>query len=223
MLCNLLSNMVAVTSLEDIVGAVTWSVAVQALTRLQQLSVLQGRFYVAGGLVPWLITNRDSGRMHSDIDVVVAQPDMPLFRYEMQRHSYYNSATDARCVWPQLRHDYGFDVVIDGVTVNIAPFESVPAGIVQRNATYTGIGDSAAYVSLLIPRLTVSEYVTHSRWYDLSLLGHYPLALVYATKRITKRPKDVHDCIELDRLGLHPDDILRYSDALQHMQLFADG
>jgi hypothetical protein len=201
---------------------VSWSAAVNVIGLLQHLPALQGRFYVAGGLVPWLIAYRDSGRLHGDIDLVVARPDMLLFRNAMQRCGYYNPATDSQCVWPHLGNDHGFDVVIDGVMVNIAPFEVESSGIVQRNATYAATGDANSHVALLIPSLSWSDYVTHTRWHDRSLLGHYPLALVYATKCITQRPKDAHDCAELDRLGVSADDIARYRDALQHMQFITD-
>lgn len=198
---------------------VSWSSAASVIGLLQQIPTLQSRFYVAGGLVPWLIAQCDSGRMHSDIDLVVAQHDMPLFRDEMQRRLCYNPATDSQSIWSHLDHDYGFDVILDGVYINIAPFESLSSGIVQRNATYSLQGDQSSYVELTIPKLSLADYVTHTRWCDQLRLGHYPLALVYATKRITQRPKDQLDCDQMDRLGVEPAHIMRYSHVLQQMSI----
>lgn len=202
---------------------VSYATAVNVIAQLHDITALQGRFYVAGGMVPWLIAARDSGRMHGDIDLVVAQSDMTYFRHEMYRRGYYNPATDAHVIWPEVLADYGFDVMIDGVTVNIAPFEIVSDGVVQRNASYADAGAHHTAVTLYIPSITRAEYVTHTRWRHDALLGHYPLALVYATKQITNRAKDQHDCRELDRLGACKAEVATYRDVLHQMQLRVDA
>lgn len=197
--------------------------AMNVIAQLQSIAALEGRFYVAGGLVPWLIAGRDSARMHGDVDLVVSRHDMPIFRQIMYQQGYYNPNADAQVVWPHIGTDYGIDVLIDDVMVNIAPFEVVPDGIVQRNASYAHSGGVAAPVTLFIPDLKQSEYVTHTLWRNESLLGHYPLALVYATKQITNRPKDHIDCRELDRLGVCESDVLYYLHVLQRIQLNRDA
>lgn len=37
---------------------------------------LKGRIFLAGGLVPWVISSEDSNRLHSDIDFVVPLSEM---------------------------------------------------------------------------------------------------------------------------------------------------
>lgn len=202
---------------------VCYATAANVIAQLHGINALQSRFYIAGGMVPWLISDRDSCRMHGDIDLVVAQEDMMCFRQEMRRCGYYNPTTDAQAIWPHIQADYGFDVIIDGVTVNIAPFEIVSDGIIQRNASYVDLGSQHTAVTLHILTLTRAEYVTHTRWLNNALLGHYPLELVYATKLITNRAKDTHDCLELDRLGVCKTQVARYRDALQHMQMCIDS
>ncbi|MFZ9857998.1 MAG: hypothetical protein ACO3F2_06655 [Roseiflexaceae bacterium] len=196
----------------------TWKSCVHVITRFQQIPTIQHRFYVAGGLVPWLVGNRDSGRLHGDIDIVVANQDMHHFRKVMQHIGCYNPATDSQVVWSNKAHDYGFDVTVDDVTVNIAPFEHDTRGIIQRNATYSEFRGVHHPVTLLIPELELDEYVMHSLWYNQLPLGHYPLALVYATKQITKRDKDRHDCAEIERLGVSFVDVARYLQILQRME-----
>lgn len=201
---------------------VCYATAVNAIDQLHNATALQGRFYVAGGMVPWLFADRDSCRMHGDIDLVVAQHDMMRFRHEMRRCGYYNPDTDARVLWPHTGADHGFDVVINGVTVNIAPFEIMPDGIIQRNATYIPTETHHVAMTIYLPTLSLTEYVTHTPWRNDALLGHYPYALVYATKLITQRAKDQHDCRELDRLGVCKIQVERYQHVLQQMQINVD-
>lgn len=195
---------------------------VNVIARLQGNSALQSRFYVAGGMVPWLLAGRDSKRLHGDLDLVVERQDMSVFRGEMQRIGCYDADTDAQCIWPDSCVDYGFDCILDNVSINIAPFQIVNDGIVQRNATYARLDHRCTAFSVRIPMLSRTAYVTHSPWHNGTLLGHYPTALVYATKRITNRPKDQYDCRELERNGINQVEVLRYQEVLQHMHITQD-
>lgn len=41
---------------------------------------LAGRAFLQGGLAPWIVSGRDSGRLHGDVDVSVRLDDMPAVR-----------------------------------------------------------------------------------------------------------------------------------------------
>lgn len=41
---------------------------------------LAGRTFLQGGLVPWIVSGRDSGRLHGDVDVSVRLDDVPAVR-----------------------------------------------------------------------------------------------------------------------------------------------
>ena len=41
---------------------------------------LAGSVFLMGGLVPWVVSGRDSGRLHGDVDFSVRAGDMPVVR-----------------------------------------------------------------------------------------------------------------------------------------------
>ena len=41
---------------------------------------VKDKIYVAGGIVPWILSGNDSGRKHGDIDIVVEKDDMGTVR-----------------------------------------------------------------------------------------------------------------------------------------------
>lgn len=52
------------------------AVALRVLTA----PALAGRVFLEGGLVSWVVSGRDSGRLHGDVDVTVRLGDMPVVR-----------------------------------------------------------------------------------------------------------------------------------------------
>ncbi len=131
---------------------------------LQHSSVLSGRYCIAGGAVPWLLADRDSNRLHSYIDIVVHASTIELVSSLMQKIGYYDVQTDAGVSARSYRDYYGFEVMLAAVSLNIAPFECVTAGIVQRNATYSRLRSVDVRLSVMIPDLLCSEYVIQTQW-----------------------------------------------------------
>ena len=41
------------------------------IVKMSAIPSLSGKFFVAGGTVPYLLSGRDSGRCHGDIDILV--------------------------------------------------------------------------------------------------------------------------------------------------------
>lgn len=70
-----------------------------------------------------------------------------------------------------------------------------------------------------MPALTATEYVVQRPRHAGTLLAHFPLALVKATKRIMNRPKDVLDIAEIDRLGVEADRVACYQQRLAQMEI----
>lgn len=50
---------------------------------------LNGIVYLSGGLVPWLLTGADSGRLHGDVDVTMELADLDRVRAWAQRNGFW--------------------------------------------------------------------------------------------------------------------------------------
>lgn len=61
-------------------GGVACAQAKAAALRVLGEESLAGKIFLMGGLVPWVVSGRDSGRLHSDVDLAVRAEDMPAVR-----------------------------------------------------------------------------------------------------------------------------------------------
>lgn len=61
-------------------GGVACAQAKTAALRVLGEESLAGKIFLMGGLVPWVVSGRDSGRLHSDVDLAVRAEDMPAVR-----------------------------------------------------------------------------------------------------------------------------------------------
>ena len=183
-------------------------------------TTIQADVVIAGGVVPWLISGCDAGRTHSDLDVVVPMAAMPRMRRFLKQHGWYVAACDSLTLPQNKReHDFGVIATATGVAVNVAPYEVTPNGIAQYNCTFAASGDSDAMLTVTLPQLRQSQYCEYHQLTTGELLGHYPLALVKATKLITNRPKDHHDIAEIDRIGVEADQVAWYAQILAQMHI----
>lgn len=79
------------------------------------------KVYISGGVAPYLLLNQDSGRLHDDIDTIVAMKDMANLRRIFKKAGLYNSNWDSK-TFAKDGTDYGFEVMINGVPIGIYPF-----------------------------------------------------------------------------------------------------
>lgn len=52
---------------------------------LNQHDFLKNKIVIVGGTVPYLVSQRESNREHSDIDIIVRQEDMSFVREYLKR------------------------------------------------------------------------------------------------------------------------------------------
>jgi hypothetical protein len=197
---------------------VTTATIRELVMQLMANSTHTGQWAVAGGTVPWLISGRDAGRFHSDLDLVAPASAMPAIRNWLRASGNYSPCLDS-WVDGHASVDYGLYAIVAGVLVNIAPFVESSTVLYQYNCSFAALGDADACVQVTMPALTVAEYVVHRPWHTGTLLSHFPLALVKATKRISNRPKDVLDIAEIDRLGVDADRVDFYQQCLAKMEI----
>lgn len=72
-----------------------------------------------GGATPYLICNKESGRDHSDIDVLVDEEYMDLVRELLRANNLYNPERDSLNL--NLGEDYGVKCFINGIYVEFEP------------------------------------------------------------------------------------------------------
>ena len=96
------------------------------IVRMSAIPSLQGKFFVAGGTVPYILSGRDSGRFHGDIDILVRKEDMPVIREFLIRSGLYQPENDSLNLEGKKDDiDYGVSVVKDGFPIEFYPFEEV--------------------------------------------------------------------------------------------------
>ena len=62
------------------VGGATCAHAKAVALRVLGEELLAGKVFLMGGLVPWIVSGQDSGRLYSDVDLAVRAKDMPAVR-----------------------------------------------------------------------------------------------------------------------------------------------
>lgn len=192
----------------------------QLVRRLMDEPLLRGKIYVAGGIVPWLLSGRDSGRTHGDVDLVVNVEQMDAVRDFLKRGGYYREEMDSRFLpCNRARLDHGMEALIDGIPVNFAPFEREGDGLVQRNFALKAIAGSDALLSAVIRGISVDDYVTTCSLPDGGQIGAYTLEVVRAAKERSDREKDRADLREVGRIGVDRARYERVKAPIQNMEI----
>ena len=75
---------------------VSCAAAKAAALRVLRVPELAGKMFLEGGLVPWVLGGRESGRPHGDIDFSVRLEDMPVVRAWLAREGRYDRDLDSR-------------------------------------------------------------------------------------------------------------------------------
>lgn len=187
--------------------------------QLMSMDALKGKIYVAGGIVPYLYTGRDSGRMHSDIDIVAASADMPVIRYYLKSAGLYKSDYDSlEFAYNTERIDYGIEAFIQNIPVSFAPFDVQGNDIIQRNFSKLELAGFDALMTVTMRGIAVDDYIT---FHDIEGLrvGTYTLEMVQCTKETTDREKDIRDIREIEKYGTDQERYLRIKPVVQAMTL----
>lgn len=181
---------------------------------------LQGKIWVAGGIVPWLLSGADSGRLHGDLDVVVQMEHMPFIRAYLQEKGYYRAALDSQnLAFNKARQDYGVEAVIQTVPVSFGPFEVCGTGIMQRNFALERFGGFDALFTAVMEGIVPADYITHYTLKNGLRIGAYTLEAVRAAKENTGREKDLQDLREIERIGFDQARYERVKPSMQTMRV----
>lgn len=189
------------TSVENATG-VSCAQAKAAALRVMRAPELAGKVFLEGGLVPWILSGEDSGRLHGDIDFSVRRADMPDVRAWLEREGLYDPSLDSCCIPCNAEgEEYGAHAYIDGVLASFCPFFFRDGTLVQRNAEQAAFAGYDALLEATIPSLDEADFVETRELSDGTRVGVATLEACRAAKAASDRPKDLADIAELDRLG----------------------
>lgn len=169
------------------------------ILRLNQVDSIKDKIVVAGGTVPYLISKVESVRVHSDIDIIVEQKNMSFVR-EYLKQEQLTILDSLNLSYNKLCIDYGIDAVIEGITVNFAPYEVTGDIMIQRNFPTKQSSGMDALVTATMKNIDVNNVFT-----EVSISGitihTYSLEMVKIMKEKSKKKKDTVDIKVIDDFG----------------------
>ena len=171
------------------------------ILKLNLEKILKGKLYIVGGTVPYLVSNTISDREHSDIDIIVAANNMSDVREYLKKNNLYVKDLDSMMFdYNKNKIDYGIDCVIDGITINFAPFEIFDNTMVQKNFLRKQSNGINALVTVTLENVKIEDCTT-TIIVDKTKIKTYNLEMVRIMKEKSNKPKDVVDIKVIDEYG----------------------
>ena len=214
----------------------------EVLIKILSIEELREKLIISGGIVPWIITDTDSGRLHGDIDIICKQEDMQFVRDKLKEYGLYNELMDSMYYDHKDGLDYGVDTNISGVPVGFYPYEVKTVKkidengqfvdtdmIIQRSFTppfvegkLSGSREDKPELKVKnMPNLLESDYYSEAS-IDGIPFKHTSLELLKARKqKIAKETyrngKDLKDIEQIDKIGTDPEKQARIDEAMKIM------
>ena len=173
----------------------------EIILKLNSNKLLKEKLYIVGGTDPYLISNTISNREHSDIDVIVEEKNMNTIRQYLQSNNLYDKKLDSLTFeYNKDKVDYGIDCIIDGITINFAPFEVIDDIMLQRNFLSKQSSGVNALVTVTIGDVKIEECST-TVIIDQVEIKTYNLEMIKIMKEKSNKPKDEIDIKVIDKYG----------------------
>lgn len=173
----------------------------EIILKLNSNKLLKEKLYIVGGTVPYIISNTISNREHSDIDVIVEEKNMNTIRQYLQSNNLYDKKLDSLTFeYNKDKVDYGIDCIIDGITINFAPFEVIDDIMLQRNFLSKQSSGVNALVTVTIGDVKIEECST-TVIIDQVEIKTYNLEMIKIMKEKSNKPKDKIDIKVIDKYG----------------------
>lgn len=173
----------------------------EIILKLNSNKELREKLYIVGGTVPYLISNTISGREHSDIDIIAEEKDMDTIRLYLRSNNLYAKELDSKTFsYNKDKIDYGIDCIIDGITVNFAPFVILDNGIEQRNFLNIRSSGINALVTVIMENIKLEDCIVNFSINQVHLKT-YSLEMIKIMKENSNKPKDKIDIKLIDEFG----------------------
>jgi len=181
-----------------------YDVIVSVYNKIEKMNKTKIKLYLTGGIVPYILLGESSNRKHSNLDLLCNKDDIRMIREVFRKNDLYEPKRDS-LTYTINNIDYGFQVVIDKVKVNILVFEEKDNGIVEYSFDcHRRIGKikniNAKLSEYIIPYVSSNnkKYMTLS------------LELLIANKLLLNREKDKIDVEKIKECnGISEDKIKR--------------
>ena len=150
-----------------------------------------------GGIVPYLLLDEDSGRLHDDIDTICKLEDVEKLREIFRTEGFYIPEWDSKN-YSKDGSDYGFETIIDGVPFGIYPFKYEDEYITQ----YSFDPYNKLCKTKVISMEQLSDYIYTYESRDGKMYNTMSLEYIKLTKDNIKRPKDIIDLEKISEYGI---------------------
>lgn len=197
---------------------------VEVLQIMMKHDRLRNKVFVSGGIVPWLVSGRDSNRSHGDIDLIVSQENMSIIREILKEYNLYNQELDSLTYEQDGKlQDYGVDTYIRGIPVGFYPYERTKDGtLIQRSFSPNEINGKKDLKVKEIPDVMIEDYFTKTILPNGLSIGISTLEFVRATKEKANRQKDAYDIAEIDKIGINKSRYERVKSSINMMKSTLD-
>lgn len=149
-----------------------------------------------------MISGRDSGRVHGDVDFTVHMCDMDAVRTWLKAKECYDPGLDSMCLpCNSGGADFGVHACLEGALVSFCPFYFKDGTLYQRNAVSERFEGFDALFEATVDGFAEEDYIEVRRLPDGSSMGIVTLEACRAAKMASGRLKDVGDIAEIDRIG----------------------
>ena len=165
----------------------TFSDLMNTYNKIEKMNKTKVKLYLAGGVVPYALLDLKDARKFYDLNLLCKKEDMRMIREVFRNNDIYDPKKDS-LTYAINNIDYGFEIEVDKVKVNISVFEEKDNGIVEYYFnSRTKIGR--------IKRINVklSEYIVPYVSSNNKKYLTKSLELIVADKLLLNRSKDKID------------------------------
>lgn len=180
-----------------------YDIIVDVYNKIVKMNKTKAKLYLTGGIVPYILLNENSNRKHLNLDLLCSKDDIRMIREVFRKNDLYEPKRDS-LTYTINNIDYGFQVVIDKVKVNILVFEEKDNGIVEYSFDcHRRIGR----IKNINARL--NEYIVPYVSSDNKKYMTLSLELLIANKLLLNRDKDKIDIEKIKECNGISDDKIK--------------
>ena len=180
-----------------------YDIIISVYNKIEKMNKTRAKLYLTGGIVPYVLLGEASSRKHSNLDLLCSKDDIRMIREVFRKNDLYEPKRDS-LTYTINDIDYGFQVVIDKVKVNILVFEEKDNGIVEYSF------DCQRRVGRIKNiNAKLSEYIVPYVSSDNKKYMTLSLELLIANKLLLNRDKDKMDIEKIKECNGISDDKIK--------------
>lgn len=175
---------------------------IKVYDKITDMNKTNAKLYLTGGIVPYLLLGEESNRKHSNLNLLCSKNDIMIIREVFRNKNLYEPKRDS-LTYTINNIDYGFQVVVDSVKVDISVFEEKDDGIIEYSFDcHRRIGKIKKIAAKL------NDYIMPYYSSDNKKYMTKALEFIIADKLILNRDKDKIDIIKIQECnGISSDKI----------------